>query len=180
VGDETEHHHRNWLEERRSALWMRDIVHIYGLACQIHSVDVVPVVGIEIPGVTFHTGDGRGLAKTFDNGFLRRLARPLLVIEDADHRPETTYAVLKFFDSWMRPGEYIVVEDGIVNDMGHEVQYAGGPLAAMARFLTERGKDYEIDRRYCDWFGGNVTWNVDGFLRRRPRPVDVRDQPRDL
>ncbi|HUK06414.1 MAG TPA: hypothetical protein VLX09_00970 [Stellaceae bacterium] len=32
--------------------------------------------------------------------------------------------------------------------------------------LAERGADYAIDARYCDWFGRNVTWNVNGFLRR--------------
>jgi hypothetical protein len=25
---------------------------------------------------------------------------------------------------------------------------------------------YEIDVNYCDWFGMNVTWNVNGYLRR--------------
>ena len=25
---------------------------------------------------------------------------------------------------------------------------------------------YEIDRTFCDYYGRNVTWNVDGYLRR--------------
>lgn len=103
-------------------------------------------------------------------GFLSRMARPLLVLEDADHMPETTYAVLRFFDPWLRPGEYIVVEDGLLVDQGLSEHYRGGPLVAIDRFLAERGSDYEIDRSYCDHYGRNVTWNVNGYIRKRAKP----------
>jgi len=149
-----------------SALWMADLMRSFALPCHIHSLDITPVVGVQAPGVTFHRGDARDLARAFDSEFMRGTARPMLVIEDADHRPVTTLAVLRFFDLWLGPGELIVVEDGIVTDMGQAKAFDGGPRVAIERFLAERGADYAIDTRYCDWFGRNVTWNVNGFLRR--------------
>jgi cephalosporin hydroxylase len=93
----------------------------------------------------------------------------MMVIEDADHRPATTLAVLSFFDQWLRPGEYIVIEDSIIDDLfdGDRVaDLEGGPRPAIADFLRARGVDYEVDTRLCDYFGPNLTWNVNGYLRR--------------
>jgi len=63
-----------------------------------------------------------------------------------------------FFDSVLYAGEYVVVEDGMS---------APGARAALTQFFAERGKDYEVDSTYCDYFGYNVTWCLNGFLRRR-------------
>ena len=149
-----------------SALWMADMMRTFGVPADIHSVDINPVGIGAIPGVTFHRGNARKLSEVFGRSFFHRLARPLLVIEDSDHTAKTTGAVLDFFDPWLRAGEYLVVEDGIVTDMGDADMYQGGPLAAIERFLEKRGDDYEVDEKYCDWFGTNLTWNVNGFLKR--------------
>jgi cephalosporin hydroxylase len=149
-----------------SALWMADTMRSFSIPCHIHSVDINPVSGLQIPDVTFHGGDARNLEQTFPAEFMQRLARPLLVIEDSDHQMQTTLAVLRFFDRWLASGEYIVIEDGIVAAMGEAAIYGGGPHAAIVQFLNERPGEYELDTRYCDWFGLNVTWNINGFLRR--------------
>jgi cephalosporin hydroxylase len=149
-----------------SALWLAAILRALDVPCHIHSVDLTAAT-LAIPGVTFYAGDARDLAKTFPADLMRGLARPLMVIEDADHRAETTLAVLRFFDQWLAPGEYIIVEDGIVGDMGTARHFGGGPCVAIERFLAEAGARYEIDRRYCDWYGRNVTANVNGYIRRK-------------
>jgi len=152
-----------------SALWFADVLRSYGIDYAIHSIDVKPLDTPEIPGVTFHQGDGRNLSATLSPSQMASLARPIMVIEDADHRPATTLAVLRFFDRWLRAGEYIVIEDGIVDDLFDDDMLAGlegGPRPAVADFLRERGTDYEIDTRLCDYFGANMTWNVNGYLRR--------------
>jgi cephalosporin hydroxylase len=151
-----------------SALWFADILRNFGLEFAIHSIDLQPP-DRAIPGVTFHRGDGRNLSDTLSPEMLQALARPLMVIEDADHKPITTLAVLRFFDRWLHAGEYIVIEDGSLDDIydpTEAARFEGGPRAAIAEFLRERGSDYEIDTRYCDHFGRNVTWNVNGYLRR--------------
>jgi len=152
--------------EGGSALWMADLMRSYEIPCAIHSVDINKVTGVTAPGVMFHQGDAHNLGALFDDRFMAGITRPLLVIEDADHVKGTTLAVLRFFDKWLRPGEYIIVEDSIVTDMGIAGQFDGGPLGAIDEFLAERGADYEIDRFYCDMFGQNLTWNVNGYLKR--------------
>lgn len=82
----------------------------------IHSIDIKPPECRQISGVVFHRGNGRHLDEVLDVATMERLPRPLIVIEDADHLPATTLAVLRFFDKWLSVGEYIVVEDGIVDD----------------------------------------------------------------
>ncbi len=69
----------------------------------------------------------------------------------------------------MRPGEYIVVEDGVIDDLfdgERAATFEGGPRQALRDFLADRGEDYEVDTRLCDCFGVNATWNVNGYLRR--------------
>jgi cephalosporin hydroxylase len=60
-----------------------------------------------------------------------------------------------------------VIEDGILTALGDDKKFGlgGGPMKAVHDFIAE-GAPFEIDRSYCDFFGHNATWNVDGFLRR--------------
>ncbi len=148
-----------------SALWLADTAAAQGMALQVVSLDITLAERPADPRLRFLHGDARNLAATLDDTLLAALPRPWLVIEDADHQADTTLAVLRFFERRMRPGEFIVVEDGILSDMRVAQSYGGGPHAAIRAFLDEAGERYVIDRRYCDWFGRNVTWNVDGYLR---------------
>jgi cephalosporin hydroxylase len=150
-----------------SAAWLADTMRAFGLPCQIHSIDINKVTDLRLPDVIFHQGDANLLERSLSQDFMRSLARPLLVIEDSSHEMATTLAVLNFFHNWLVPGEYIIIEDGIITDMGDAAMYGGGPRAAVEHFLGRYASEYEVDSRYCDWFGENVTWNVNGFLRRR-------------
>ena len=152
-----------------STLWFADVLQNYGIDYTIHSIDIQPPANREIPGVIFYQGDGRNLSETLSSKLLAAMPRPLMVIEDADHRPATTLAVLRFFNQWLRAGEYVVIKDSIVDDLfdGDRLAYLdGGPRLAIAEFLGARGVDYEVDTRLCDYFGPNLTWNVNGYLRR--------------
>jgi cephalosporin hydroxylase len=149
-----------------SALWLADTMRAFGLPAHIHSVDLNPVTEVHDPDITFHRGDAERLELSLPPDFMRSLARPLLVIEDSSHFRKTTLAVLNFLHGWMQPDEYIIVEDGIVTELGIARDYDGGPQAAVAAFLEDHPM-YEVDRRYCDWYGRNVTYAVNGFLRRR-------------
>jgi cephalosporin hydroxylase len=149
-----------------STAWLADTMRAYGFPFQIHSIDKNEVT-LQLPDVIFHRGDANLLERSFSPDFMRSLARPLLVIEDSLHNMTTSLAVLNFFHNWLAVGEYIVIEDGIITDMLGSEAYGGGPRAAVEHFLGTHPSEYEVDSRYCDWFGQNVTWNVNGFLRRR-------------
>jgi cephalosporin hydroxylase len=148
-----------------SALWFADLLRMFGIDGHVHSLDIRKPDLASGEGFTFYEGDGRRVGDAFSPSWVERQPRPLLVIEDADHVCATTAAVLAHFGPLMRSGEYIVVEDAILTAMGVEHLYDGGPRRAIREFLAAN-TGFEIDTAYCDYFGSNVTWNVDGFLRR--------------
>lgn len=145
-----------------SALWFAD----QRDDLRVWSIDLEPPADAVHPRVTFLRGDASNLDATLTPAFLDAIERPLLVVEDSSHQADTVASVLAFFDAWLRPGEYIVIEDGILDAMRVPDLYGGGPLRAIREFLGRTGARYEIDRSLCDYFGRNVTWNVDGYLRR--------------
>lgn len=142
-----------------SAMWFADLFAHQGV--DVVTVDLEPPV-IDHPRVTCIRGDARHLDLP-----IATYARPLMVVEDSDHRASTTAAVLDYFDRWLEPGEWIVIEDGILSDMRVADLYEGGPAHAVREFVARTHGRYEISRRYCDYFGRNVTWNVDGWVRRK-------------
>lgn len=148
-----------------SALWFADVLTAYGVDGRIHSFDIAAPPSWTDPRINFHRADAHAIASAAPADWVGSLPRPLLVIEDAGHMSSMTVAVLKHFAPLMESGEYIVVEDAIMHEMNLDEQYDGGPRRAIREFL-EGNRDYVIDRDYCDYFGENVTWNVNGYLRR--------------
>lgn len=89
----------------------------------------------------------------------------VLIIDDASHTYQDTLAALRKFSSLVTVGSYYIVEDGIIQHLGMGRQYNGGPLRAIKEFLNSTD-EYIIDRQWCDLFGKNATFNVDGYLKR--------------
>lgn len=151
-----------------SAVWMADTLNSFGIDGKIISIDLTPPSPSYAPdNVRFLRGDSNDLGATLPADLLRNLPRPWLVIEDASHKYAPTLAVLHFFDPLLLSGEYIVIEDANVTEMGLDARFMGGPAKAITEFLQSRGRDYEIDARYCDQYGRNVTGNPNGYLRKR-------------
>ena len=96
------------------------------------------------------------LAKTYDK---------IMVIEDASHLYEDTIGALKKFHELVTVGSYFIVEDGIINELGLEKKYNGGPLRAIREFLPDH-PEYVVERKWCDMFGTNATFNVNGYLKK--------------
>jgi cephalosporin hydroxylase len=65
----------------------------------------------------------------------------------------------------LRSGEYIVIEDAVVSDLGGAHRFNGGPGLAISRFLAAHA-EFEIDASLCDKYGHNFTGNPNGYLRR--------------
>lgn len=149
-----------------SALWFGDLLEAFDTHGHVYSLDIVPVKDVSHPRVSFAEADGRNLGATLTGEFLQAMPRPWLVIEDADHTYATSLAVLNFFSSWLHPGEYIVVEDGIISDLSENPDYISEPHQAIKEFLG-MNPEFEIDAQYCDFFGYNLTWNTNGFLRKK-------------
>ncbi len=151
-----------------SALWMGDQVVSLQLPTRIHSVDLVKVTSVSHPRVTFHEGDAHQLELVLTDAMLAELPRPWLVIDDADHVYDTCKAISIFFDRHLKPGDMLVVEDGIISDLvpNDYPDCTSGPHRAIKELLAAHPGRYEIAGEYCDMFGYNATWCTNGFLRR--------------
>jgi cephalosporin hydroxylase len=155
-------------KEGGSALWFADMLHLHQLDGRVVSVDQDETPALEDQRITFIRGDARHLADCLSSKLLGSLMRPWLVIEDSAHLYETTIEVLEFFHRLLESGDYIAVEDGIVQFFRESIykKYENGPNRAVAAFIERHPNEYTIDASLCDYFGYNVTYNTNGFLRR--------------
>lgn len=149
-----------------SAVWLADMLSLYGINGRVISVDIAPVTNISDPRISFLKGDVAELAKSLTDEFLAPLERPWLVIEDSSHLYEHSLAALNFFHPHLRRGDYLIVEDGIVDALGIAAQYNGGPSRAVNEFFSMHPTEYEMVTAMCDFFGKNVTWNPNGYWRK--------------
>lgn len=156
-------------KEGGSALWMADQMKTHGLDGRVITIDVnkpSPWYENKRKDITLLRGNAANLGEVLTDEVLGLLLRPWMVVEDSSHRSGDTLAVLRFFDEKMQAGEYIVIEDGVVADLGRAYEFDGGPLAAIAQFLPECDGRYGIDAGLCDFYGHNATGNPNGYLRR--------------
>jgi cephalosporin hydroxylase len=159
------------MAEGGSALWFADMQTALGIDGRVVTVDQRPRLPLDDPRIEVVVGEMTRLTGCLSSAVLAALPRPWLVIEDTAHTFDVSLAVLRFFDGWLQPGDYIVIEDGVVRGLPgpQYLAYEDGPSRAIEAFLAERGDDYDIDVETCDWFGANVTYAPNGWLRRRAR-----------
>jgi cephalosporin hydroxylase len=149
-----------------SAVWFADQLRSMGQeSARIFSVDIIAVEGVYDQMVSFLTSDS--LADALPQDWLASLPRPMMVVEDSAHSYEHTLRVLRHFAGVLQSKEYLIVEDAIVTPMNidFECDMQGGPGPAIRQFLADH-PDFEIDANLCDYFGYNVTYNVNGYLKK--------------
>lgn len=147
-----------------SALFFRDAMRSSGVDGSIVSIDLLPPPLVS-ERILFCEGDVHDLAATFQRNDLYSRPRPWLVVEDSAHTSTACRAALQFFAKHLQAGEYIVIEDGVLDELGWSDRYDGGPNRAIAHFLRDEPGVFEITA-YCDMFGINATFNPNGYLRR--------------
>lgn len=154
--------------EGGSALWFADTTAAMGHPARVISIDLELPASAMGAQVEFRAGDANDLALAITPEELSTLPHPWLITEDSAHTRETCLAALAFFDPWLSVGDYIVIEDGIVSDMAgpQYARFADGPNRAVAEFLRSNANRYEIDASLCDFFGHNVTYSPNGWLKR--------------
>jgi cephalosporin hydroxylase len=159
-----------------AALFYADVTGNYGLDTTIITVDFRDLQ--ELQGdrhrherVEFIQANAMDLANSRLNDRLKSCARPWLVIEDSAHTYSVTLAVMSYFRSRMQAGEYLIIEDGVIEDQGGNWRYDGGPNRAVNKFFLEYPDAFEIDTKYNDFFGRNASFNPNGYLRKRPDPI---------
>jgi cephalosporin hydroxylase len=144
------------------ALYIADILDNLGKGI-IHTIDIVDMVNPKVKEhqrINFFSEGWDnydiGLAKGFEK---------ILIIEDASHHYKDTIGILNKFSNLVSLDSYFIIEDGIINELGYENKYEGGPLRAIREFLPTH-PEYIVDRKWCDMFGKNATFNVNGYLKK--------------
>ncbi len=102
---------------------------------------------------------------------IKKVARSLmplntiLIIEDGSHNYEDVMATLHKFSPFVTPNSYLIVEDGIVTELGRAAEFNGGPQKAVSELLKQN-IHFVVDRKWCDFFGPNATFNTNGYLKK--------------
>jgi cephalosporin hydroxylase len=146
-----------------SALYMADLMTSCGIKGEVHTIDIKAIADSKILNderIKVFTNGWENYDINLGNGFNK-----ILVIEDAAHTYECTKGVIQKFASLVSLGSYLIVEDGIVDKLGFRPEFKGGPLKAIKEFLPSH-PEFFVDRKWCDLFGNNATFNVNGYLKR--------------
>lgn len=148
-----------------SALYLSDTMKNAGIHGEVHTIDIENRVQdyqiLKDPCI-----------KRFTEGFLNydlrltRFFKKILVIDDGSHHYEDCLDAFKMFNSIVSLGSYYIVEDSSVNVNGYVDYLGGGPWFSIQKIIEEN-PNFEIDRKWCDFFGTNATFNMDGYLKKK-------------
>jgi cephalosporin hydroxylase len=146
-----------------SALYLADLLELNGKG-EIHTIDLAD----NQEDLLLHSHPRIRIYKEgfihYDTSSLSNY-KTILVIEDGSHLYEDTLSALTKFAPFVTRDSYFIAEDGIVTELGREKEFNGGPQKAVSEFL-KKNNNFIIDRKWCDFFGPNATFNVNGYLKK--------------
>ena len=88
---------------------------------------------------------------------------PVMVILDSDHSQRHVAQELEAYSSFVTPGSFLHVQDGIIDVLPMFARSRPGPLPAIQDFLR-RHSDFQVDMERCQRF--LLTHHPLGWLRR--------------
>jgi cephalosporin hydroxylase len=144
-----------------SAYYLGDLLNIIGHGV-IHSIDIedrVPEIVKQHPRIKLFF-DGW---ENYDLSLVK--GERILVIEDSSHEYKNTLGAINRFCHLVTPGSYLIVEDGIIEDLNMTEEYFGGPVKAIKEFLPQH-PEFILDEKWHDFFGKAATFNTMGYLKR--------------
>jgi len=94
---------------------------------------------------------------------LRRQSARILVVLDSDHAADHVLQELRAYADLVPVGSYLVVQDGVVDELRVFKRWRPGPLVAIAQFVAEN-PDFEVDERRSSKF--LFHYSPRGCLRR--------------
>ena len=147
-----------------NALYVADLMDSSDITGEIHTIDIVDLCDEKVKK--------NKRIKRFLNGWenydinLSSNFKTILIIEDGSHTYEHTIGILRKFGSIVSKGSYFIIEDSIITKLKRSKKFNGGPLKAIYDFFKE-DNSFSIDRKWCDMFGKNATFNVNGYLRKK-------------
>ena len=146
-----------------STLYLADLLELNGRG-MIHTVDIPSNEEDQLLQQHARIQVLKSGYEQYDTGLLVN-AGTILVIEDGSHQYRDSMACLEKFGPFVTKDSYYIVEDGIVRELGMEKEFNGGPGKAISEYLQHH-PEFIVDRRYCDFFGKNATFNTNGYLKK--------------
>lgn len=129
------------------------------------TVDVVDLADFTHPRIEFVHGSSTD--ESIVDRVRRRIAelapRHLLVLLDSDHAEHHVLGELRAYADLVGVGDYVVVQDGVIDELRIFRDSRPGPLGAIRRFLASDDR-FEVDRERSTRFLFNHS--PSGWLRR--------------
>jgi cephalosporin hydroxylase len=153
-----------------SALWFRDrlrALEAYGKVSDPYVVTVeIDPSRIELPDASSIEVVGGDVCAPATAAQVRALVPSgtrVMVVEDSAHTYDTTYAALELFSSFVLPGGFFIVEDGVVDIDEYRIDDAWprGVLPALRDWLP--GKPFRVRDDIVQY---GFTCNPGGILQR--------------
>jgi cephalosporin hydroxylase len=145
------------------ALYYADLLDIIGKG-EVHTINIMEDVTdpqiINNPRIKRFTEGYQNYDISLANGFEK-----VLVIDDGSHHAHEVLEAFNKFKSVVTLGSYYIIEDGVLSDLGYNSTYGGGPLQVMDEIIVNN-QDFTVDRKWCDFYGENATFNPNGYLKR--------------
>lgn len=155
-----------------NALYMADLLDTFKIDGEVHTIDIHPQLTPDMscgsdlvvthPRIKYFNAGYQGYDLKNTEGKER-----ILIIDDGSHKYEDVLNALRKFNHLIKKGSYFIVEDGNCYQLyPGSTEWNGGPMRAIDEFLKENN-DFEIDRKWCDFYGEDSTFNTNGYLRRK-------------
>ena len=145
-----------------SALWFADQLRALTTGGRVISIDINPVRPVNDPDVTFIHGNA--IHPDTINHVRTLIGTRVMVVEDSAHTYPVTQAVLNMYSHLVTPGQWMIVEDGVVDI--EELRLPGWPAGvtpALEEFLTTPiGKSFS-QHRFDQYV---FTCHPGGWLRK--------------
>jgi cephalosporin hydroxylase len=133
-----------------SALWMHDILKNFMKDFVIHTFDINKPAKVFPSRINFHQFNNHQI-DSFDTDLLKNMIHPVLFIEDS-HQNLT--GLLNLIDPFVSDEDFLIIEDTIDKPKHDE----------MVEWLGD--KNYKVNDYYCDMWGYNGSWNLNGYLQK--------------
>ena len=146
-----------------NALYLADLMEINNKG-EIHTIDITNLVESEL--IHNHSRIKRFLGgyENYDINIVRDF-KTILVIDDGSHQYYDVKMAFEKFKDIVSLNSYYIIEDGSLTELGYGTSHNGGPLIAIEEIIKNTN-EYEIDRKWCDFFDKNATFNTNGFLKK--------------
>ena len=132
---------------------------------RVITVDIVKQHNLSHPRVTYLIGDcaSNEIVQQVREQ-VQQVNGPVMVILDSDHSEKHVMRELDAYHSFVTPGSYIHVQDGVIDVLPMFVRGRPGPLPAIEAFLKSHD-EFEVDLERSERF--LITHHPKGWLLRK-------------